>query len=131
MLADVPYDIKAGVEDVLNSVISQFGIKNGALHLELRLSKNGWKLIEINPRISGGAMNKMIQAAFGFNLVEETLKLYLGESPSIGPRCMNYVFTQYLIVSKKGMLEKVTGKGRARKSPGVVEVYVKPRKEPN
>ena len=85
MLADVPTDIKAGIEEVLHSVISQFGIKNGALHLELRLSKNGWKLIEINPRISGGAMNKMIQAAFGFNLVEETLKLYLGESPSIQP----------------------------------------------
>ena len=99
--------------------------------LNYDLSKNGWKLIEINPRISGGAMNKMIQAAFGFNLVEETLKLYLGESPSIEPRCMNYVFTQYLIVSKKGILEKVTGKGRARKSPGVVEVYVKPRKGTN
>ena len=25
-------------------------------------------------------------------------------------------------------MEKVTGKGRARKSPGVIEVYVKPRK---
>ena len=35
---------------------------------------------------------------------------------------------KYLIVSKKGILEKVTGKARARKSPGVVEVYVKPRK---
>ncbi|WP_255485501.1 ATP-grasp domain-containing protein [Sporosarcina sp. BP05] len=131
VLADVPSDIKAGVEDVLHSVISQLGIKNGALHLELRLSSNGWKLIEINPRISGGAMNKMIQAAFGFNLVKETLKLYLGESPSIEPSCMNYAFTQYLIVSKKGTLEKITGKRRARKSPGVIEVYVKPRKGTN
>lgn len=128
VLVDVPSDIKAGVESVLQSVISQLEIKNGALHLELRLSKNGWKLIEINPRISGGAMNKMIQASFGFNLVEETLKLYLGDSPSIEPSCMRYVFTQYLIVSKKGVLVKVTGKGEARKSPGVVEVYVKPRR---
>ncbi|MBE1553885.1 ATP-grasp domain-containing protein [Sporosarcina limicola] len=128
VLAEVPSDIITGVGDVLDSVISKFGIKNGALHLELRQSKNGWKLIEINPRISGGAMNQMIQAAFGFNLVEETLKLYLGESPSIIPRYRNYVFTQYLIVSEKGILEKVTGKGRARKSPGVVKVYVKPKK---
>ena len=73
-------------------------------------------------------MNKMIQAAFGFNLVEETLKLYLGETPSIKPKCRNYVFTQYLVVSKKGVLEKVTGKQRAKNSPGVVEVYVKPKK---
>lgn len=128
VLANVPNDIKTGIEEVVTSVVSQLGIKNGALHLELRRTKNSWKLIEINPRISGGAMNKMIQAAFGYNLVEETLKLYLGGVPSIVPRTKNYVFTQYVIVSKKGILEKVTGKGRARKSLGVVEVYVKPKK---
>ena len=128
VLADVPNHLKAGVEQVLQSIISQLGIKNGALHLELRRTKGGWKLIEINPRISGGAMNEMIYAAFGFNLVEETLKLYLGDNPSVIPRCRNYVFTQHVIVSKKGILEKVTGKRRAIRSPGVVKVYVKPKK---
>ncbi|WHY85500.1 ATP-grasp domain-containing protein [Neobacillus novalis] len=128
VLAKVPYYIKAGIEAVLNSIVSEFSIKNGALHLELRHTKNGWKLIEINPRISGGAMNQMLHAAFGFSLVEETLQLYLGEQPSVKPRYKHYVFTQYLIVSKKGELEKVTGKNRASKSPGVVEVYVKPKK---
>ena len=128
VLANVPYDIKTGIEEVVTSVVTQLGIINGALHLELRRTKNGWKLIEINPRISGGAMNKMLKAAFGYNLAEETLKLYLGEVPSIVPKTKNYVFTQYVIVSKKGILEKVTGKKRARKSPGVVEVYVKPKR---
>ncbi|HHY72427.1 MAG TPA: ATP-grasp domain-containing protein [Bacillus bacterium] len=128
VLANVPNDIKKGIEGVLHSIIEQFGIKNGALHLELRLSKSGWKLIEINPRISGSAMNKMIQAAFGFSLVEETLKLQLGGSPSLIPKHKKYVFTQFLIVPKKGILERVTGKGRARRSPGVVGVYVKPKK---
>ncbi|ETI66190.1 ATP-grasp domain-containing protein [Neobacillus vireti] len=128
VLAEVPNQIKAGIEEVLQSIISQFGIKNGALHLEIRRTKDGWKLIEINPRISGGAMNDMILAAFGFNLVEETLKLYLGEIPSLKPKCTNYVFTQHVIISKKGILEKVTGKRRALRSPGVVKVYVKPKK---
>ncbi|MHA6260167.1 ATP-grasp domain-containing protein [Sporosarcina sp. CAU 1771] len=128
VLATVPNEIRDGIEQVLNSIVKQFGIENGALHLELRLCNSGWKLIEINPRISGGAMNKMIEAAFGFNLVEETLKLYIGETPSLKQQHKNYVFTQYVIVSKQGILEKVTGKARARKSPGVVEVYVKPRK---
>ncbi|MGE8205251.1 ATP-grasp domain-containing protein [Heyndrickxia sp. NPDC080065] len=128
VLMEVSKNIKTGIEEVLQSVITTFGIKNGAFHLELRHTKNGWKLIEINPRISGGAMNNMIQAAYGYSLVEETLKLHLGESPSLVPKRTNNVFTQYLIVSQKGILEKVTGKGRAKRSPGVVEVYVKPKK---
>ncbi|WP_438318267.1 ATP-grasp domain-containing protein [Sporosarcina sp. FA9] len=131
VLLEIPYELKVGIDDVLDSVTSQLGIQNGSLHLELRLSTNGWKLIEVNPRISGGAMNKMIQAAFGYNLVEETLKLYLGDNPSIRNEYEKYVFTQYVVVSKKGTLEKVTGKGRARKSPGVVDVFVKPKKGAN
>lgn len=128
VLASVPETIKSGIEEVLNSIISAFEIENGALHLEIRLTKNGWKLIEINPRISGGAMNKMIEAAFGYSLVEETLKLFLGEPPVISPKHKKYVFTKYVIVEEKGILLKVTGKERAKKSPGVLEVYVKPKK---
>lgn len=128
VLADVPKKIQSGIEEVLHSIITAFGIENGAMHLEIRLTKNGWKLIEINPRISGGAMNKMLQAAFGFNLVQETLKLFLGENPAILPKHKKYVFTKYAIAKQKGILEKVTGKERAKKLPGVIEVYVKPKK---
>lgn len=128
VLANVPLTIRTGIEKVLQSIITEFEIETGALHLEIRLAKEGWKLIEINPRISGGAMNKMIQAAFGFNLVEETLKLFLGENPVILPKHKKYVYTKYIIATKKGILEKVTGKGRAAKSPGVTDVYVKSKK---
>ncbi|MFC5603338.1 ATP-grasp domain-containing protein [Sporosarcina koreensis] len=128
VLAFVPKQLNDSIMEVLNSIIEKFDIRNGAMHVEMRQTANGWRLIEINPRISGGAMNNMLKAAFGFDLVEETLKLYLGEKPSLIQKQRNFVFTQYVIIDKKGILEKVTGKKRARKIPGVVEVYVKPRK---
>jgi biotin carboxylase len=72
-------------------------------------------------------MNKMIQASFGYSLVEETLKMLMGEVPSLEKSTNDYVFTQYVILNNKGILEKVTGKGRAMATPGVVDVYVKPK----
>ncbi|KPN94812.1 ATP-grasp domain-containing protein [Lysinibacillus sp. ZYM-1] len=128
VLVKAPLDIQKGIEEVLQSIVKAFDIENGALHLELRLTQNGWKLIEINPRISGGAMNNMLHAAFGFSLVEETLKLLLGEKPNLQPRHKKFVYTKYVIVESKGILEKVIGKTKATNSTGVVEVYVKPRK---
>ncbi|MFJ8513655.1 ATP-grasp domain-containing protein [Lysinibacillus xylanilyticus] len=128
VLVKAPKDIQTGLEEVLQSIVKELNIENGALHLELRLTKNGWKLIEINPRISGGAMNTMLHAAFGINLVEETLKLFLGERPDINPKHRKFVYTKYVIVQSKGILEKVIGRNRATNSPGVVEVYVKPKK---
>lgn len=128
VLVKAPKEIQAGLEEVLKSIVKAFNIENGALHLELRLTKNGWKLIEINPRISGGAMNTMLHAAFGFNLVEETLKLFLGERPDINPKHRKFVYTKYVIVETKGILEKVIGRNKAANSPGVVDVYVKPKR---
>ncbi|WP_339250117.1 ATP-grasp domain-containing protein [Sporosarcina sp. FSL W8-0480] len=128
VLAVVPRQVNDGVMEVLKSIVEELEIENGALHVEMRLTTNGWRLIEINPRISGGAMNNMLKAAFGYDLTEETLKLYLGEQPSLIVTQRNFVFTQYVIVEQKGILEKVTGKNRARKLPGIVEVYVKPKK---
>ncbi|MFS0687831.1 ATP-grasp domain-containing protein [Sporosarcina sp. 179-K 8C2 HS] len=128
VLAFVPRQLIDSIMEVLESIVEKFNIRNGALHVEMRLTDNGLRLIEINPRISGGAMNNMLKAAFGFDLVEETLKLYVGEKPSLVQKHKHFVFTQYVIIDQKGILEKVTGKKRARKSPGVVEVYVKPKK---
>ncbi|MGE7674349.1 ATP-grasp domain-containing protein [Lysinibacillus sp. NPDC094403] len=128
VLVKAPKEIQTGLEEVLQSIVKAFNIENGTLHLELRLTKNGWKLIEINPRISGGAMNTMLHAAFGFNLVEETLKLFLGERPDINPKHRKFVYTKYVIVESKGILEKVIGRNKATKSPGVVDVYVKPKR---
>ncbi|WP_419888747.1 ATP-grasp domain-containing protein [Neobacillus niacini] len=127
VLAEVPTQLEEGLLDIIDTIVSSLKFQNGAFHLELRLTEDGWKLIEINPRISGGAMNKMIQAAFGYSLVEETLKLLIGETPSLEKTTSHYVFTQYVILENKGFLEKVTGKRRAMSIPGVVEVYVKPK----
>ena len=128
VLVNVPNNIKTGLEKVLQSIVSSIKLENGALHLEIRLTKNGWKLIEINPRISGGAMNNMIEAAFGFNLVEETLKIFIGETPNITPKHRKYVYTQYVVINEKGILTKVTGRNKAKKLPGILDVYIKPKK---
>lgn len=128
VLASVPKQFNDSIIEVLESIVEKLDFRNGALHVEMRLTTNGWRLIEINPRISGGAMNNMLKAAFGFDLAEETVKLYLGEKPLLVQKHRHFVFTQYVIIEQKGILERVTGKKRARNSPGVVEVYVKPRK---
>ncbi len=128
LFANIPPNLLPGLETLCQSIVETFDINTGAFHLELRLIGNSWKLIEINPRISGGAMNRMIEAAFGINLIEQTLKLYLGDEPDFTPKHHHFVYTKYLIVHRKGRLEKVTGKLRALKSPGIFDVYIKPKK---
>jgi glutathione synthase/RimK-type ligase-like ATP-grasp enzyme len=109
-------------------IVNDLGFVNGSCHLEMRLVKKQWKLIEINPRISGGAMNKMIFEAYGLSVVEETLRVYLGKPHSIGPKWEKHIYTYYMTVKKMGKLLKVTGKNKAEEQEGIIDVYIKPRK---
>jgi biotin carboxylase len=113
--------------ETVSSILNAFDMKNGACHLEMRLVNGVWKLIEINPRISGGAMNRIIEIGYGINLVEETIQLMLGNEPRLTKKHRKYVYAHYLTVDSKGKLNKVTGKELSSQYPGVEEVYLKPR----
>ncbi|MFC0523295.1 ATP-grasp domain-containing protein [Pontibacillus salicampi] len=129
VLAECDADIERGIKRVAASIVQSLHMTNGTFHLELRHKPNGcWKLVEINPRISGGAMNRMIEAAFGINLVKETLKIQLGEAPDLTKTKEHFVFTQHICIARQGILERVLGKNKALQSEGVVDVYIKPRK---
>lgn len=114
--------------DAVDEIIHLIGLRNGSCHLELRYVKDQWKLIEINPRISGGIMNTLIQTAYGINLVKETLELATGRKPDLKPRYIKEVYVQYIVVDREGILTKVTGRGKALSCQGVERVSVKPRK---
>lgn len=129
LLGQVDKRLYNSLFNAVNSVIQAFNMKNGACHLELRRIKDIWKLIEINPRISGGAMNDIIEIGHGINLVQETIQLMLGNKPSLNKKHYKYVYAHYLTVKFKGKLIRVTGKNRSSKYPGVEKVYIKPKKE--
>ncbi|MGG1609853.1 ATP-grasp domain-containing protein [Bacillus wiedmannii] len=128
LLGQVDKRLYNSLFNAVNSVIQAFNMKNGACHLELRRINDVWKLIEINPRISGGAMNDLIEIGHGINLVQETIRLMLGNKPSLNKKHHKYVYAHYLTVKSKGKLIQVTGKNRSSRYPGVEKVYIKPKK---
>lgn len=128
VLLDYSEEFYKKLKSSVEKIIFLHGLRNGYCHLELRLVNNKWKLIEINPRISGGGMNQLIQAAYGINLVQEIIKHSLNQKPDIEPKYYKNAYIQYVTLNREGILEKVTGKKRALKKKGVLKVYVKPRK---
>ncbi|WP_174732465.1 ATP-grasp domain-containing protein [Mesobacillus harenae] len=112
----------------IEQILETLGMQHGSCHLEMKMVNNEWKLIEVNPRMSGGAMNKIIMEGSGVNLVQEIIKLNLKLSPSFIPTKNDHVYAAFSTVNTSGKLLKVTGKNKALKMQGVKVVYVKPRK---
>lgn len=127
LLAENPLFFYIELAAVVRTIVQTMGMKHGTCHLEFRRANHEWKLIEINPRIAGGAMNQMIQHAFGINLVEEEIKLFLGRKIDLQKKQRNYVYTQYITVPISGVLQKISGVKQASQYKGVKEVYIKPQ----
>lgn len=108
------------------SIVEQTGLSNGSCHVEMKLAQGQWKLIEINPRMSGGAMNRIIEEGTGINLVKEILKIYLGEEPNLIEERKKHVYARYLTIGSRGKLLRVTGKEQALMHDGVKYVHIKP-----
>ena len=109
------------------SIVEEIGLRHGTCHLEMRYSSKGWKLIEMNPRIAGGAMNRMITEAFGINLVKETIKLYLGEEPNLLRKKSRCVYTSFITINNYGYLVDIEGIDAASSIPGIIDIAVKPK----
>ncbi|KKK39862.1 hypothetical protein WQ57_00780 [Mesobacillus campisalis] len=116
------------LKTVIEKVLATLDMTLGSCHLEMRWVNGEWKLVEINPRVSGGAMNQILFEGSGINLVQEIIKIHLGEEPDLTHGKLRHVFAQFITVAARGMLLRVTGKNRALSLEGVKEVYVKPRK---
>lgn len=118
----------AKLHKAVSDIIHLHGMTFGACHLELRLVKGKWKLVEINPRISGGGMNELIELGTGINLVKQTLNLVLKQDVNIVQQFQKHVYAQYAVVYEEGILEKITGVNKVKNSENILSVYIKPRK---
>ncbi|MER9268675.1 acetyl-CoA carboxylase biotin carboxylase subunit family protein [Mesorhizobium sp. M0410] len=115
------------IADVSLSCLPALGLGWGPTNIELRWTKRGPVVIEVNPRLAGGP--QPVQLAYGVDLVTEHLKLVIGEEWNLRRRRSHVAGWRVLIPDRDGILDWIGGDKRAAAVPGVAEVklYVEPK----
>jgi len=67
------------VERYAIDVAKALGLGLGIFHVEFIMTAEGPRLVEVNPRIAGGAIPDLVRTATGVNLFELLVRLYDGE----------------------------------------------------
>lgn len=80
-LTDAQYD---AVTDYCASIVKALGLNLGMFHIEFIYTADGPRLVEVNPRIAGGAIPDLIQTATGHDLFEFLIRIYNGERLAVG-----------------------------------------------
>ncbi|MFI9123658.1 pyridoxal-phosphate dependent enzyme [Streptomyces bikiniensis] len=104
--------------------VGSTGIRTGPTHTEIRLTKGGPKIIEVNPRLAGGMIPELIRLATGTSLLEEQLRAAAGHEPRLSSEPQLCAGIRFLLPEQEGKVLRVDGTSAARKIPGVQDMVI-------
>ncbi|MER9645355.1 acetyl-CoA carboxylase biotin carboxylase subunit family protein [Mesorhizobium sp. M0239] len=108
--------------DVSLSCLTALGLGWGPTNVEFRWTKRGPVVIEVNPRLVGGADPQLVQLAYGIDLITEHIKRVIGEEWDLRRRHSHSAAVRFLVPDRDGTLEWISGDSQAADVPGVAEV---------
>lgn len=94
----------------------------GPLHWELRIHGGQAYPIEVNVRLAGGFIPELIRHAEGIDLIEQTLRLVVGQPTDLDARHHRHASIRFLCAPQSGRLSIVDGLDAAREMDGIVDV---------
>ncbi|QOG21072.1 ATP-grasp domain-containing protein [Bradyrhizobium sp. SEMIA] len=127
--ASLSDDDNRRIADVSLSCLRALGLGWGPTAIEFRWTKRGPVVIEVNPRLAGGIGPRMVQLAYGIDLITEHIKLVIGDEWDLRRRHSHATASRIFHPDRDGTLDWIDGASRAAAVLGVAEVkfYVKPK----
>ncbi|MEV7615045.1 hypothetical protein [Streptomyces sp. NPDC089799] len=118
--AALPAEEYRGVLELAGEAVTALGVTTGITHTEIKLTRAGPRVIEVNGRL-GGNVNELSLRAAGLDLVELAGRVALGHPVDIAPVRHDRVVFQYSnpVPPRPCRLLGVRGQRELRRTPGV------------
>jgi S-sulfo-L-cysteine synthase (3-phospho-L-serine-dependent) len=121
--APVPPGDEKRLAEVTLAALRALGLGWGAAHVELRCDESGPSIIEVNPRLAGGMIPRMVHEACGVDMIAELVAKAAGHRRvATTDQGAGAAAIRFLVAQRSGRLVAVDGLAQARAVPGVVEV---------
>ena len=98
----------AAIEACCFAMLDAIGFDQGAAHIELMLSAEGPQLIEINPRLVGARIGRLISAARGQSVHADLVALQAEGRLPRPATALNHAVTRWLAAPRHGVLRSIS-----------------------
>jgi len=120
----LPEDDLTKISDLAARAVKAIGIENGPAHVEIMLTKDGPKMIELGARMGGDNITThLVPLSTGIDMVRATIDLATGKIPDLTPKFQKGSAIRYLS-APEGIISSITGIEQARQVDGVNEVVI-------
>lgn len=117
-------EIKKQIARIAVAANKAVGIQNGPSHTEIKITKDGPKIVEIGARLGGDCITThLVPLSTGVDMVECNIRIALGEKPDLQPKWNRGASIRYF-TSDKGKIQNIFGIEKAEKIPGIIQVSV-------
>lgn len=112
----------ANIKDLATRAVKALGIDNSPAHVEIILTKDGPKMVELGARMGGGCITThLVPLATGVDMIKSVMDLAMGMSPDVTPKFRKGSALRH-IIGVEGEIVSVEGLDDARAIPGITEV---------
>lgn len=115
--------LSPAVADYVADVLHAAGLNFGVFHIELMLTPLGPVLIELNSRLIGGGLHKLIDYTTASDVCQNIIATYLGSTPQL-PTPSRAAAARKIYPPVAGTIRQISGLDDARRQPGVFDIVV-------
>ena len=95
------------LEEYVFRLLDAVGFNCGAAHIEIMLTEHGPRLIEINPRLVGAKIARLMGLALGHSVHQALIELHLGQSYQQLAHTRHVAVTRWLVADRLGLLSHI------------------------
>ena len=119
-----PEEVRKKIRDLACRACRAVGISNGPAHVEMILTEDGPKMVELGARMGGDCITThLVPLSTGIDMVGSTIRLACGEKIDIEPKFGKGAAIRYFD-AHNGTIRRIEGVEEARRIPGVIEISI-------
>jgi argininosuccinate lyase len=120
--ADISESEAQSIRHHVTEALEAIDYTDGSAHVEVRLTPQGPRIIEINPRIGGNYISELVERVKGVNPLTQMVQIALGEEPDSADKNtgVKSAAVAFLVPKSAGKLIGFRNESGMAKSPGVV-----------
>ncbi|MFJ5726869.1 ATP-grasp domain-containing protein [Streptomyces paradoxus] len=104
--------------------VRALGIRSGVVHTEFKVTAQGVRVVEVNPRLPGVLIPELVHRALGVDLARAALQCALGERPDLVADRRGGACVRLVLAAETGEVRAVDGVREATAAPHVVRATV-------
>ncbi len=112
----------ATIKDLAERAVKAVGIQSGPAHVEIMLTEDGPKMVELGARMGGDCITThLVPLSTGIDMVRSTIEIACGQETDIAPKFERGAAIRYF-KTEEGTIKNISGVEKARAIPGVKEI---------